>query len=51
MILLFSSAVMLAFMYEIMRLSSEHAQNSYTRGEGRLGSRELMLNGASEETH
>ena len=31
---LFSSAPMLAFVYSITRLSSDHAQNSRIRGEG-----------------
>ena len=35
MIPLFSSDLMLAFMYAIMRLSSEHAQNRHTREEDR----------------
>ena len=31
---LFSSAVLLSFVYEMMRLSYEHAQNRHTRGGG-----------------
>ena len=32
---LFSSDLMIAFVYAIIILNSEHAHNNYTRGEGR----------------